>query len=122
MKFNWCTISVSDMEESLKFYQEIVGLKLTQRFKNENAPDREVAFLGEGETRIELMWHKDYQSSGDIKGISLGFEVESMEKQLAFVQEKGIKVTSGPSQPTPQIKFFFVKDPNGVNIQFVESM
>lgn len=27
MKFLWATINVKDMEESLSFYQEIVGLK-----------------------------------------------------------------------------------------------
>ncbi|NLN52670.1 MAG: VOC family protein, partial [Firmicutes bacterium] len=55
-------------------------------------------------------------------GISLGFEVESVDKMIEFVQSKGIKVVSGPTQPNPHVKFFFVKDPNGVSIQFVEHM
>ena len=33
MGFLWCTITVSDMEESLKFYQEIVGLSLNTRYQ-----------------------------------------------------------------------------------------
>lgn len=32
MKFCWTTIRVKNLEESLKFYQEIVGLKLDKRF------------------------------------------------------------------------------------------
>ncbi len=46
MKFCWCTITVKDMEESLKFYQEVVGLKLNRRF--EAGPGVEIAFLGDG--------------------------------------------------------------------------
>ena len=33
MKFCWCTIMVKDMEESLKFYKEIVGLDVTEDFR-----------------------------------------------------------------------------------------
>ena len=32
MKFCWCTIAVQNMEESLKFYQEIVELSISRRF------------------------------------------------------------------------------------------
>ncbi len=33
MKFCWATINVKNMEESLNFYQEIVGLTVDRRFK-----------------------------------------------------------------------------------------
>ena len=32
MKFCWCTIGVKDMDASVKFYQEIVGLHISRRF------------------------------------------------------------------------------------------
>jgi lactoylglutathione lyase len=51
----------------------------------------------------------------------LGFEVKSVDEKIQFVKEKGLAVT-GPIQPNPSIKFFFVKDPNGVSVQFVENM
>ncbi|MDD5601014.1 MAG: VOC family protein, partial [Actinomycetota bacterium] len=35
MKFCWTTIMVNDLEESLKFYQEIIGLPVNRRFKGE---------------------------------------------------------------------------------------
>ena len=53
MKFCWATIMVKDMEESLKFYQEIVGLKVDRRF--EAGPGVEIVFLGNGETKVELI-------------------------------------------------------------------
>jgi len=38
---------------------------------------------------------------------------------IKLVKEKGIDIHSGPFQPNPHIKYFFVMDPNGLKIQFV---
>jgi len=105
------------MEESLKFYQEIVGLKLERRF--EAGPGVEIAFLGDGETKIELICNEENKNVNLGEDISLGFEVDSVDDMMALVKEKGIAVHSGPFQPNPHIKFFFVLDPNGLRIQFV---
>ncbi|SHH99569.1 lactoylglutathione lyase [Sporobacter termitidis DSM 10068] len=119
MKFCWSTLRVKNLEESIKFYSDIVGLEVVNRFKG--GPDTEIAFLGAGETKIELIC----SGSGDVSvgdDISWGFEVESLDKSLALVREKGIKVEGGPVQPNPHVRFFFVKDPNGMKIQLVENI
>ena len=118
MKFSWCTITVNNMEESLNFYQEIVGLPMHQRFSPR--PDMDISFLGDGETKIELIHDPHHPAPGNVEGISIGFEVKSVDEMINFIQEKGLQVESGPFQPTPQVKFFFVRDPNGVSVQFVE--
>ena len=41
---------------------------------------------------------------------------------LDFIKEKGLSVYEGPFQPNPTIKFFYVLDPNGLKIQFVENI
>ena len=119
MKFCWCTISVKDLEKSLKFYQDIVGLPLNGRFAP--APGMEICFLGEGETKVELIRGPGCVPGG-AQGVSLGFEVESVDEMIAVIKEKGLSVDSGPFQPGPRIKFFFVKDPDGVSVQFVEHL
>ncbi len=119
MKFCWATIMVKDMEESLKFYQEIVGLKVDRRF--EAGPGVEIVFLGNGETKVELICDEKNKDVSFGKDISLGFQVDSVDEMINFVQEKGIKIHSGPIQPNPNTKFFFVLDPNGLKIQFVET-
>ena len=50
MKFCWVTVHVRDMEESLKFYQDIVGLKINRRMKP--AAGTEIVFLGAAEPRL----------------------------------------------------------------------
>ncbi len=120
MKFCWCTVQVNNLNESLTFYQEIVGLPLNKRFPAGDG--MEIAFLGEEPTQVELICnaHTDKKACG--AGISLGFEVDSLDDMMNFVHEKGIKIASGPFQPNPHTRFFFVLDPDGVEIQFVENM
>ncbi len=117
MKFLWCTINVKDMEESIAFYQEVVELKVVRRFPTGQG---EIVFLGEGETKVELIFDGTDKWQGNKTGISLGFETESLDKRMDLVKERGVEITGGPFQPGPDFRFFFVKDPNGVNIQFGE--
>lgn len=120
MKFCWSTLNVKNMEESLKFYEEVVGLSVDKRFKA--GPGTEIVFLGDGETKVELIYNENSTDINVGKDISWGFEVKSVDEMMNFVKEKGIAIESGPIQPNPHVKFFFVKDPNGLKIQFVENM
>ncbi|MFP4014264.1 MAG: VOC family protein [Chitinispirillaceae bacterium] len=119
MKFCWATVHVKDMEDSLRFYQQIVGLKLNRRA--DISGGRELAFLGEGETQLELIC--DPGAKIEIgKDISLGFETESLDETMKFLDDKGVPVHSGPVQPNPRIRFLYVLDPDGLRVQFVEGM
>lgn len=120
MKFCWSTISVKNLEESVKFYEEIVGLNVVNRFPA--GPDSEIAFLGDGETKIELIWNKNKTDINIGQDISWGFTVDSVDEKINFLKEKGIDILEGPFQPTPQSKFFFILDPNGLRIQFYEEV
>ncbi|HMM31747.1 MAG TPA: VOC family protein, partial [Clostridia bacterium] len=71
MRFCWSTISVKDMEESLDFYTNVIGLSLNER--RHAGPMRELAFLG-GETQVELICDESATGYKKIEGISLGFE------------------------------------------------
>ena len=119
MKFAHATITVKNMEESLKFYQEIVGLNIAHRISTGQGP--EIAFLGEGETKVELIYYGDKEVNIG-EDIALGFQVESLDEKMNFIQEKGIDIHSGPLSPNSSVKFFYVQDPNGLKIQFVENV
>lgn len=120
MRFCWSTLRVNNMEESLKFYEEIVGLKLDTRFKA--GPDMEIAFLGDGETKIELICNENRKEVKIGEDISWGFEINSVDKMIEKLKEQGIAISEGPIQPNPHVKFFYVFDPNGLKIQFVENI
>ncbi len=120
MKYLWTTVHVKNMDESILFYSDILGLKLMQRFPA--GPGIEIAFLGNGtddETLVEL-----YHNGSDTvvnfgEFISLGFAVTSVDEILNTVKNKSIPLLNGPNE-TQKFKWFTVKDPNGLNIQFFQ--
>ncbi|HOA19191.1 MAG TPA: VOC family protein [Sedimentibacter sp.] len=120
MKFLWTTILVNNMDESLKFYEEIVGLKMTERFQA--GPGMEISFLGEGETKVELIYNEKFKKLDAGNRVTLGFKVESLDEKINFIKEKGIKIITGPIEPNPSIKYFIIKDPDGVKIQFAQQL
>lgn len=120
MKFCWSTLTVKNMEESLRFYQDIVGLKISRRFNA--GPETEIAFLGEGDTLIELICNRKHPEVNAGEDISWGFEVDSLDRIISLLKQKGIAEISGPFQPNPKVKFIYVRDPNGMKIQFVENL
>jgi lactoylglutathione lyase len=118
MKFLWTTIDVKDLEESVRFYEEIVGLKVVRRV--EGGPST-IAFMGDGEgTTVELITHQGAAPKAIGEGISIGFAVDNLDDHIAFIKEKGLSVHAGPFSPNPAIRFYYVLDPNGVRVQFVE--
>ncbi|NLD60699.1 MAG: VOC family protein [Clostridiales bacterium] len=117
MKFLWCTIQVKDLAASEAFYREIVGLEVKRRMDGPSGP--RIAFLGGEGSEVELIQSDkgEIEIGGDI---SLGFEVKSLEEKMAFLARKGIPLAAGPFQPNPHVRFFYILDPNGLRIQFVE--
>ncbi len=117
MKFLWTTIDVLDLEESVRFYQEIVSLSVDHRVVGE---ETNIAFMGDGETKVELITHNGAVPQAAGGGISIGFAVDDLDAKIAFLKEKGVAITEGPFSPNPSVRFCYVRDPNGVRVQFVE--
>lgn len=120
MDFLWSTLKVKDMEESLKFYSEVIGLTVNTRFKA--GPNTEIAFLGKEETKIELICDESSQSINVGSDISWGFKVSSLEDTIILLKQQNIDIESGPFQPNPHIKYLFINDPNGMKLQLVEKL
>lgn len=119
MRFCWITLNVKNMEESLKFYQEAIGLKVVERFSPNK--EMEIAMLGEENgTKVELICTNTFQTRSE--GISVGFEVNSLEEAMERMKEKEIPIKRGPFSPVPSSRFFFVEDPNGIEIQIVQNI
>ncbi|MCZ4142743.1 glyoxalase, partial [Escherichia coli] len=90
---NWITLRVRDLEASLAFYHGVLGLPVHRRFESRG---RQIAMLGtEKETKLELI-----ENSGTIlkpeAGISVGYEVSSLEETIERLKELGIPVARGP--------------------------
>lgn len=118
MNFLWTTLHVSDMDASLAFYKDVVGLKEIRRF--DSPTGNFIVFLGMGETKIELIYNPKDEACNMGESISIGFEVESLEQKMEDILSSGVSIYAGPIEPNPSIKFFYIKDPDGLKIQFCE--
>lgn len=120
MKFLWTTIYVKNLDESITFYSSLVGLKVSRRFPA--GPGMEIAFMDNGtpgETQIELIADSKNSNVDYNDFISIGFAVDSVDAMLQTIKSSNIPVHSGPVE-SPAFKFFCIKDPNGLSIQFFQ--
>ncbi|MNY74577.1 Glyoxalase-like domain protein [compost metagenome] len=53
-------------------------------------------------------------------GVSVGFEMESLDGAIEELKGNGIPVARGPISPNPSLRFFYVLDPDGFEVQIAE--
>ena len=116
MKMVHVTINTPDLEKSLNFYQEIIGLKIrTDMRKTANMP---IVFLADGaeDICVELIENSEQPYQGG--GLSIGFHVDDVDTAYTRLKDKGLTLSPVVS-PNPHTKFFFVDSPEGVRIQLI---
>ena len=119
MKFCWVTLPVKDLEKSLHFYHEILGLKIHHR---QDGPMVSLVMLGDHEQpKIELIQGSNRKDQAFSSDITIGFEVKSLDEALEYMKSHQIKVSRGPIAPNPHIRFAYVIDPDGYEVQLVEN-
>ena len=115
MKIKWCTIKVSNMERSAKFYRDFLGLKTQRTFSP--FPGTEIMFLtDENGMELELLCSIDNVQPGNV---SVGMESDDYERLLETAGAEGFPV-SGPTVMGGEMECFFVSDPDGVQIQVIK--
>ena len=100
------TIMVGDMERAVRFYTEVLGLKLKARYGDDFA---QVEAPG---TVIGLHPATD-RESGHIssEGISIGFAVSDLDSAKAELERKGVKFSR--TADDTQVRLAFFADPDG---------
>ncbi len=117
MKIAHITIQTSNFEKEILFYEQYTGMIIQRDFR---PAGRNMVFLSEanGCTEVEIIEKPDADDSGN-KNLSIGFRVEDdLEAMRNELIDAGFEVTPFVS-PAPEIRFFFVKDPAGMNVQFM---
>ncbi|MCG6970101.1 MAG: lactoylglutathione lyase [Gammaproteobacteria bacterium] len=117
-------IRVGDLDRSIKFYTEVLGMKLLRRKDYPNG-EFTLAFIGYGEesdnTVIELTynWGKGGYDLGDGFG-HIALEVEDVYQATDEIRNRGGKVIrdAGPMNAGTTI-ISFVEDPDGYQIELI---
>lgn len=117
MFLNWITLRVKNLEESVKFYSEVLKLPIATRLETSV---NKIAMMGEEESpKIELIEENQLNELNLGEGVSIGLKVENLEEEINSLRKAGIIPTEIIS-PNEHIKFCFLKDPNGYTIQLFE--
>ena len=118
MQLTHITINTGRLEESVAFYQNILGLNIARDMRGKGTVN--IVFLNDGSSDvcIELVANKEHSYEGS--GISVGFATDDLDKSAQELKSKGIKKKK-IIVPNPHTRFLFIEDPNGVQIQFIES-
>lgn len=113
MKFAHTTLHVSDPERSAKFYEEVVGLREVRRI------GEDIIFLADesSDTELELVRAKGEVSCTAC--VAIGFYCEKVGSYHQKLAEEGYDI-SNVIAPSPETHFFFVKDPDGHSVQFID--
>ena len=118
-------IRVGDLERSIRFYTEALGMKVLRR---KDYPDGRftLAFVGygdESQTAVVELTHnwdtKSYELGNGFGHIAVG--VANAKEACDAVRAKGGKVTreAGPMKFGGSV-IAFVEDPDGYKIEFIE--
>ncbi len=125
MKFLHTMIRVKDIDESLKFYTEVLNMKLDHR---KRLDDCWLYFLtDEGNTcQIELTVNDETPEGGYNLGSGFGhfaFAVESLDDFSAKIEKLGYSYLYPPFDLNGKgSKIAFIKDPDGYEIELIEKV
>jgi lactoylglutathione lyase len=119
MKFRFAhnCVYVADLERSLKFYEEALGLKPV-RTMHPSDMDATLVFVSDGESahQLEIAYvpaRTTPYTQGD-NTFHVAFSCEDMEKAHALHEKMGCIVRDPETEPV-----YFIQDPDGYQIEII---
>ncbi len=118
MKLAHTMIRVRDLERSIEFYSNFVGLRETRR---KDLGDAVLVFLADEDEHhfVELTFNKDGRDYdiGNQFG-HLAFFAEDLDAVIERVEAEGWDYRG--SRPETGSKYIFIKDPDGFDIEILQ--
>jgi len=123
MEFLHAMIRVKDIEKSIKFYSELLEMKMV---REKQLDDCTLYFLTDknGIVQIELTYNDETPKDGYEVGTGFGhfaFSVESMDEFTKKLQKTEYKYLYEPYKlSSTGSTIAFIKDPDGYEIELIE--
>lgn len=119
MKFtlNHNNFNVLDLDRSLRFYRDALGLVETRSYEPEDKSFK-LVFLGDGETphRIELTWLRDRTEPYNLGDNEFHLALKTDDYDAALVRHKEMGCVC---YENPGMGIYFIEDPDGYWIEIV---
>ena len=119
MRYLHTMVRVTDIEESLSFYRDKLGLKEIRRSESEQGRYT-LIFLGADENeeaQVELTYNWDPENySGGRNFGHLAYSVPNIYETCQRLQEKGVTI----NRPPRDGRMAFVKSPDGISIELLQ--
>ena len=112
---------LNDLERSVKFYQEVLGLEEVRRHKSPRGSELVFLKTPGSEELIELC---HFPSSGPVQVqpdlTHLAFEVESLEEFGKHLAALGLNYSDGPTMKDNGGGFAFIDAPEGYEVELIQ--
>ncbi len=112
---------VNDLEKTVKFYKEVLGLEELRRHKSPRGS--ELAFL-KTPNSDELIEITFFPGSGPVQVqpdlTHLAFEVDSLDEFGKHLAKFGLKYSDGPTTSSTGTTFAFIDAPEGYEIELIQ--
>ena len=111
---------VSDMDNSISFYQGILGMEVIE--EKTSPRGSKLVFLKFPGTDCDLELCS-FPNSGLVHVpedlVHLAFEVENLEDCINRLNAAGIRITEGPLESSNGTRFIFIEDPDKYEIELM---
>ncbi|CUS47848.1 MAG: lactoylglutathione lyase GloA [Idiomarinaceae bacterium HL-53] len=120
MKYLHTMVRVADLEESLRFYRDGLGLEVVRQKESEKGRFTLVylAAPGQPEAELELTYNWDPEEySGGRNFGHLAYRVENIYELCAHLQSMGVTI----NRPPRDGHMAFVRSPDGISIELLQA-
>ena len=137
-------ITVSDLERSVQFYQDLLGLELVMTEESERSGDDrskalgvpkakvKLAILRAGDAQVELIEYvtakgQPYdRSNNDTGAMHIAFQVEDIDAVYQRMVKQDVRFTAPPATipagPMEGWRWTYFFDPDGVSLEIIQTV
>lgn len=120
MKYLHTMVRVSDLDESLDFYCNKLGMCEIQRKVNEKGRFTLVflAAPGDEDAQIELTWNWDPEEYGEGRNFGhLAYRVENIYELCQSLMDQGVTI----NRPPRDGRMAFIRSPDNISIELLQA-
>ena len=112
---------VSDMDKSIYFYRDILGMKVVEQKSSPRGSKLVFLKFPDMDCELELC---SFPDSGNVHVpedlVHLAFEVDDLERGIERLKVSGVLITEGPIESSNGTRFIFTEDPDKYEIELMQ--